>query len=176
MFNDIYYFSLVAITSRVLILWYIYRVPTKLDFPTGSYKVNCSVLGGVSCWPINEFPSCPQGTPWLNWINNIMKQHLFPFEKGLGPIVMTILIILYFYYFLFIFERERAEEGQREGDRGSEVGSVLTSENPMWGSNLQTWDQDLSLNQALTDWATQVPRPNFSKVEFYRNIVCYVTL
>ena len=33
-------------------------------------------------------------------------------------------------------ERESAGEGQkREGDRGSEMGSMLTAESPTWGSN-----------------------------------------
>ena len=46
-------------------------------------------------------------------------------------------------FFMFIFEREekgcaQAGEGQREGDRGSEVGSALSVESPMWGSNPPT--------------------------------------
>ena len=45
---------------------------------------------------------------------------------------------------MFIFEREsvsmRGQGGgaEREGDRGSEVGFVLTAESPTWGSNTQT--------------------------------------
>ena len=35
----------------------------------------------------------------------------------------------------FIFERAQVGEGQREGDRGSKAGSVLTVQGPMWGSN-----------------------------------------
>ena len=40
--------------------------------------------------------------------------------------------------FLFIFEREWGRDREREGDRGSEVGSVLTVESPMQGSNSRT--------------------------------------
>ena len=36
---------------------------------------------------------------------------------------------------LFIFEREQAGKGQREGDRGSEVGSMLTAVSPIPDSN-----------------------------------------
>ena len=45
---------------------------------------------------------------------------------------------------LFLRERERERENvsrkgaEREGDRGFEVGSALTAESPMRGSNLQT--------------------------------------
>ena len=43
----------------------------------------------------------------------------------------------------FIFERERARGRMsggehREGDRGSEVGSMLTADSPTWGSNSRT--------------------------------------
>ena len=54
----------------------------------------------------------------------------------------TVLIALAFNSFflsnvLFIFERESASWGRakREGDRESEVGSVLTAVSPMWGSS-----------------------------------------
>ena len=56
--------------------------------------------------------------------------------------------------YLFLRERERArerahvhtwaEEGQREGDRGSQVGSALTAESLMWGVNswtMRSWPQ-----------------------------------
>ena len=43
---------------------------------------------------------------------------------------------------MFIFEREsvciQAGERQREGDRGSEAGSVLTAESLTWGLNSPT--------------------------------------
>ena len=42
---------------------------------------------------------------------------------------------------MFTFERGGGK-GQREGDRGSEAGSELTAETPMWGSNhdlSQSW-------------------------------------
>lgn len=50
-FHDFYAFSSAAIVREMLIVfvWYIYRVPNDLDFPTGSDKAHCSVLGGVSC-------------------------------------------------------------------------------------------------------------------------------
>ena len=43
--------------------------------------------------------------------------------------------------FLFMFgKRERAQVGQRqrEGDRGSKVGSVPITASPIWGSHMQT--------------------------------------
>ena len=44
----------------------------------------------------------------------------------------------YFFDVLLNFERAQAGKGQREGDRGSEAGSVLTAESPMWGLNSRT--------------------------------------
>ena len=47
--------------------------------------------------------------------------------------------IIYIFIYVYFLERER--EGtrgggaEREGDRGSEVGSVLTAASPMWGLN-----------------------------------------
>ena len=52
-----------------------------------------------------------------------------------------------------IFERERAQvgEGQKErGDRGSEVGSVLTAVNPMRGLNSGTMRHDLGRSRTFT--------------------------
>ena len=40
---------------------------------------------------------------------------------------------------MFIFERKsESRKGQREGNRGSEAGSVLTAESPIWGWNSKT--------------------------------------
>ena len=43
---------------------------------------------------------------------------------------------------MLIFERERESmsrgEAEREGDKGSKVGTMLTVERLMWGSNSQT--------------------------------------
>ena len=40
-------------------------------------------------------------------------------------------------FLMFIFEREKKSRGgaEREGDRGSEAGSALTTQSPTWGSN-----------------------------------------
>ena len=50
--------------------------------------------------------------------------------------------------YVFIYKRERkkvSEAGaEREGDRGSEAGSLLSAESPMWGLNSRTRDHDLS--------------------------------
>ena len=40
--------------------------------------------------------------------------------------IKSYLFIYLFFKHLFIFERVQAREGQREGDRGSKAGSVLT--------------------------------------------------
>ena len=52
---------------------------------------------------------------------------------------MFFLNIKKIFLMLFIFERERERESrggvEREGDRGSEAGSVLTAQSPMWGLN-----------------------------------------
>lgn len=45
--------------------------------------------------------------------------------------------VLFFPPYLFILGESTAGEGQIEGDRGSEAGSVLTVVNPMWGLNSQ---------------------------------------
>ena len=39
---------------------------------------------------------------------------------------------------LFLRECEQGRCREREGDRGSETGSMLTAESPMWGSNSRT--------------------------------------
>ena len=53
---------------------------------------------------------------------------------------VTITFILGTYFLrnslVFIFERERDCKWRR--DRGSETGSVVTADSPMWGSNSQT--------------------------------------
>ena len=52
---------------------------------------------------------------------------VLPSETGGRPLI-------FFFKCLFIFEREWGWEGQREGDRGSEAGSVLAAASPVWGS------------------------------------------
>ena len=54
--------------------------------------------------------------------------------------------ILSFFKCLFIFEteRERAQVGEREGDRGSEAGFALTAESPMGGLTHELQGHDLS--------------------------------
>ena len=52
--------------------------------------------------------------------------------------------------FLFIFESTQVGEGQREGYRGSEVGSVLIAMTLMWGSNsriARSWPESKSHTQ-----------------------------
>ena len=66
---------------------------------------------------------------------------VFPWTFPLVP-----LFLLYTYKCLFIFERvSKSQEGaEREGDRGSEVDSVLSAESPMRGSNshtLRSWPE-----------------------------------
>ena len=52
---------------------------------------------------------------------------------------MFIYACLFIYLGLFIyFERETAGEGQRERERESQAGSVLSAWSPMQGSNPQT--------------------------------------
>ena len=67
-------------------------------------------------------------------------------------------MVLLFFFFecLFIFERKREREresrgggAEREGDRGSEVSSVLTAESPIRGSNSRTGNHDVSSSQTL---------------------------
>ena len=50
---------------------------------------------------------------------------------------------------MFSLERVQVEEGQREGDREPEAGSTLSAQSPMWGSNSQTSDRDLSQSQTF---------------------------
>ena len=56
-----------------------------------------------------------------------------------------------FLKYLFMFGRVQAGEGQREGDRGSEVGSVPTAVDPMWDSNPRTVRSDLSQSRTPTE-------------------------
>ena len=73
--------------------------------------------------------------------------------------------------FIYIWERERvqAEQGQREGDKGSNVGSALTAARLMRGSNSQTkrsWPELKS-----DDQPAEPPKcPYFSPFELYRPI------
>ena len=54
---------------------------------------------------------------------------------------MKVFIFIYLLTFIYL-EREResmsGEGAEREGDRGSKVGSVLTADCLMWGLNLRT--------------------------------------
>ena len=48
---------------------------------------------------------------------------------------------------LFIyFEKETGGGAEREGDRESQAGSILSSQSPMQGLIPQLWDHDLSQN------------------------------
>lgn len=42
------------------------------------------------------------------------------------------------------------EEGQREGDRGSKVGSTLTAESPTWGSREPVVGLELKTSEIIT--------------------------
>ena len=54
------------------------------------------------------------------------------------------------FFYCFIFERVQVGEGHREGDRGSEAGSVLTAASLMQGLELTNpGDPDLSQPQTL---------------------------
>ena len=47
------------------------------------------------------------------------------------------LLLILFEMFIYFGERELKQGmGGARGDRGAEVGSVLTTESPMWGLNL----------------------------------------
>ena len=49
---------------------------------------------------------------------------------------MQFLSVLFYRFIYFERERESHEQGRgTEGDRGSEVGSVLTAVSPTWGLN-----------------------------------------
>ena len=48
------------------------------------------------------------------------------------------MLLSFFFNVLFIFERAQVGAGQREGDRGSDVGSALTTASPMRDLNSQT--------------------------------------
>ena len=60
--------------------------------------------------------------------------------KGIswGAWVTQLVKYLTFFFNVYFFLRAQAGEGQKETDRGSEAGSVLTAVNLMWGSNSQT--------------------------------------
>ena len=65
---------------------------------------------------------------------------------------------------MFIFEREKesvhehecGRETEREEDRGSEAGSLLSVQSPTWVLNPRTLRHDLRQSQML-DLATQAP-------------------
>ena len=73
---------------------------------------------------------------------------------GIGMTALGEGLFFLFFKCLFIYllrERERERErdheqgkSRREGDRGSEAGSVLTAESPAWGLNSQTVSQMLN--------------------------------
>ena len=49
------------------------------------------------------------------------------------------LFVLIYFLIIFIFEGDSVSGGgaEREGDRGSKLGSALTANSPMWGLSLQ---------------------------------------
>ena len=66
-------------------------------------------------------------------------------SRGMNLSHQMYAIFLFFLSYLFILrqrgkerEREWGRGREQEGDRGSEAGSVLTAESPMWGSNSRT--------------------------------------
>ena len=64
------------------------------------------------------------------------------------------------FIYLFLRERARAGKGQREGERESQAGSVLSAQSPMWGlmsHTVRSWPEPKSRVRCLTNWATQVP-------------------
>ena len=83
---------------------------------------------------------------------------------------------LFFFNFIFLslfalfWERKRASRGgaEREGERESHAGSVLSAQNSMEGSILQTassWPEPKSSVRCLTNWATQASLPATIKSE-----------
>ena len=65
-------------------------------------------------------------------------------------------LLLFFKNVLFIFERVQVEEGQREGYRGSEVGSVLTAMSPMLG--LELTNREIMTGAEVSAQPTEPPR------------------
>ena len=68
-----------------------------------------------------------------------------------------------FNYFLMFYLFLRESMGaEREGDRGSKAGSVLTAASLI--RVLKSQDHDLSQSRCSTDWATQAPLKLFLKI------------
>ena len=74
-------------------------------------------------------------------------------ENSKGGTIPSIYLVFFFFLiknvYLFLRERERVHtqsgERQREGDRGTEAGSVLRAENLKWGSNSQTEHHEIMI-------------------------------
>ena len=71
-----------------------------------------------------------------------MVMHMFFYHPSFIVIFHQVFLVIFFKNLsLFIFKRERecvsGAQAEREGDRRSEAGSVLTAESLMWGSNPQ---------------------------------------
>ena len=111
-----------------------------------------SVLSRVVSSILGPYSLDASSTPQVLIIKNVVRHcQMFP-AMGRGTKLLLV-EIHFFVLFCFVFvlrEREGGGGGrgggggggggraEREGDRRSEVGSVLTAASPMWGSNSQT--------------------------------------
>ena len=83
---------------------------------------------------------------------------------------VSCVLFLLFFFNVYFWENEQVGKGQREGDRESEAGSVLTAESLMQGSNSWTVTYDLRRSWML-NWLSHPGAPrsvSWILTNFYR--------
>ena len=109
------------------------------------------------------FRFATQFSPLICWLgNSIQIQQILQVQILQVGGTHDLLIIFFFSFIVYLlFEREKTSGGGAYGEeeRESQVGSTLSVQSPMWGSNHELWDHDLSQNQDT--YPTEPPRQLF---------------
>ena len=111
---------------------------------------------------LHLFSSPP--TPHLQQpsVCSLFQWAFFFYTPHMGEVIRHLLfydIIIFFNVYLFILG-EWDGRAEREGERESQAGSVLSVQSPTWGSVWQTmrsWSEPKSRVGRLTEWTTQAP-------------------
>ena len=103
--------------------------------------------------------------PWLlerKWSISAVVQTYLPSSFLLFLFFLSFLSYIFNFYLFFFFERERqqAREGQREKERESQAGSILSVQSPVRGLNswtVRSRPEPKPTVRRLTDRATPAP-------------------
>ena len=92
-----------------------------------------------ACFLARVFSNTETGSSGLSLSLSLLLRALTP-SWGLHPYDLFYLFLMFIYLKCKQQQKDKVQigEGQREEDRGSEAGSVLTAASLMWGLNSQT--------------------------------------